>query len=370
MIRFATFNAALFREEAGQLIADLSTPAEAQARAVAEIIQRLRPHVLLLNEFDYDEAGRAAELLQENYLAVAQNGAQSLRYPYHFSAPSNTGIDSGFDLDRDGVRGGPGDAFGYGLFPGQYGMLLLSQYAIEETAVRTFQHFLWKDMPGALLPEHYTPLERAILRLASKSYWDVPLRLGEETVHILASHPTPPVVNNSANELRARNYDEIRFWADYIDPARNSYFYDDKGQRGGLATGARFVIAGDQNADPHDGGSLRGAARQLTEHPLINNSVVPRSAGGAEQAALQGLANTLHKGDPAQDTADFGDGSEEAFALAPGNLRVDYVLPGKNLRILDCGVFWPETADPLFRLVGVDPFPASDHRLVWVDVAL
>ncbi len=120
----------------------------------------------------------------------------------------------------------------------------------------------------------------------------------------------------------------------------------------------------------NDGSSLPGAARQLTEHPLINNSIVPRSAGGAEQAALQGLANTLHKGDPGHDTADFSDGSAEDFASAPGNLRVDYVLPSKDLAILACGVFWPETADPLFALVGVDPFPGSDHRLVWVDVGL
>ena len=137
-----------------------------------------------------------------------------------------------------------------------------------------------------------------------------------------------------------------------------------------MQAGAHFVIAGDQNADPNDGGSVRGAARQLTEHPLINNSATPGSAGGAEQAALQGLANTLHKGNPAHDTADFGDGSEEDFQTAPGNLRVDYVLPSKNLSIRDCGVFWPETPDPLFALVGVDPFPASDHRLVWVNVCV
>ncbi|HEX6261461.1 MAG TPA: endonuclease/exonuclease/phosphatase family protein, partial [Actinomycetota bacterium] len=39
-VRFATFNASLNRNFEGQLIADLSTPANAQARTVAEIIQR------------------------------------------------------------------------------------------------------------------------------------------------------------------------------------------------------------------------------------------------------------------------------------------------------------------------------------------
>ena len=89
-------------------------------------------------------------------------------------------------------------------------------------------------------------------------------------------------------------------------------------------------------------------------------SPVPRAKGGVEQALLQGGANDEHIGDPRFDTAD----------TEPGNLRVDYVLPSKNLRIADAGVFWPLTSDPLFRLVGTFPFPSSDHRLVWVDVRI
>ena len=37
-------------------------------------------------------------------------------------------------------------------------------------------------------------------------------------------------------------------------------------------------------------------------------------------------------------------------------------------QVLDGAVFWPLDSDPLFRLVGVFPFPSSDHRLVWVDL--
>ena len=53
-VRFATFNASLNRSNAGEVITDLSTPDNEQAKAVAEIIQRNNPDVLLLNEFDYD----------------------------------------------------------------------------------------------------------------------------------------------------------------------------------------------------------------------------------------------------------------------------------------------------------------------------
>ncbi|HEX6195255.1 MAG TPA: endonuclease/exonuclease/phosphatase family protein [Jiangellaceae bacterium] len=370
-VRFATFNASLNRATEGELVADLSNPDDMQAQAVAEIIQRTRPDVVLINEFDFDAAGAAVELFQDNYLSVSQNGAAPIDYQYTFVAPSNTGIPSGFDLNNDGTIGGPDDAFGFGFFPGQFGMAVFSTYPIVESEVRTFQKFLWKDMPGALLPDDpatpepadwYSPEELAEFRLSSKSHWDVPIRVSGRDVHLLVSHPTPPVFDGPEDRNGTRNFDEIRFWADYVTPGRTSgYIYDDDGRRGGLRPGAAFVIAGDLNADPLDGDSIPGAAQQLLEHPRVNTSVTPDSEGAVEQAELQGGANETHLSDPRFDTADFSD-------TAPGNLRVDYVLPSKRLRIADAGVFWPRSDDPLFDLVGTFPFPSSDHRLVWVDV--
>jgi hypothetical protein len=389
-VRFATFNASLNRFNAGDLIADLSTPDNAQAQAVAEIIQRTRPDVLLINEFDYDGQGgpndsMAALLFQENYLSVSHNGAEPIEYPYRFVAPSNTGIPSGFDLDNFGGVGGPNDAFGFGFFPGQYGMVVYSMYPIADDEVRTFQLFLWKDMPGALLPDDpntpepadwYSPEELDIFRLSSKSHWDVPIQIDGKTVHFLTSHPTPPVFDDPPTYPAGvdfngrRNYDEIRFWADYIIPSRSGYIYDDNGHSGGLPPGAMFVIAGDQNSDPLDGDSIPGSAQLLLDHPLVNAKVTPSSEGAVEQAELQDAANDLHVGDSAVDTADFADayGPPPDFGGASGNLRADYVLPRKNLRIVDAAVFWPLSTDPLFRLVGTYPFPSSDHRLVWIDV--
>lgn len=371
-VRFATFNASLNRNFAGQLVSDLSTPNNVQAKTVAEIIQRTRPDVLLINEFDFVENGVAAELFQDNYLSISQNGADPIQYDYYFVAPSNTGIPSGFDFNNNGVIGGPDDAYGFGFFPGQFGMVVYSKYPINHDGIRTFQTFLWKDMPGALLPDDpttpapadwYSPAELDVFRLSSKSHWDVPIQVGDEVVHFLVSHPTPPVFDGLEDRNGKRNFDEIRFWADYITPAKNGYIYDDNGQYGGLETGSLFVIAGDQNSDPLDGDSIPGAIQQLVEHPLVNTKVTPSSEGGTEQSALQGRANLTHKSDPAFDTADFSDS-------APGNLRADYVLPRKNLQITDAAVFWPKSNDPLFRLVGVFPFPSSDHRLVWIDVRI
>jgi hypothetical protein len=371
-VRFATFNASLNRNAAGQLISDLSTPANAQAATIAEIIQRTRPDVLLINEFDYDEGHEALELFQTNYLSVPHNGAEAIAYPYRFTAPSNTGVPSGFDLNNNGVVSGGDDALGFGAFPGQFGMAVYSMYPIDLEKVRTFQHFLWKDMPGALLPDDagtaaskdwYSAEELAILPLSSKSHWDLPIEIGNKVVHFLVSHPTPPVFDGAEDRNGKRNFDEIRFWADYIAPSTSRYIYDDDRNRGGLKPGALFVIAGDQNSDPFDGDSIPGAVQQLIEHSRINARSAPTSEGAVEQAALQGGANATHESDPRFDTADFADGT-------PGNLRADYVLPSKQIRIEDSGVFWPLMPDPLFSLVGLFPFPSSDHRLVWIDVQI
>jgi hypothetical protein len=368
--RFATFNASLNRFNAGDLATELSAPGSAQPDVIAEIIQRVRPDVLLINEFDYDAGNVALNGFHDNYLMVAHGTAAPISYPYRFAAPSNTGIPSGFDLDNSGgPPGGPGDAFGFGFFPGQFGMAVYSMHPIDFANIRTFQNFLWKDMPGALLPEDppgtpwYSPAELDVFRLSSKSHWDVPIEIGNGVVHFLASHPTPPVFDGPEDRNGTRNFDEIRFWADYVHPGRSGYIYDDNGNPGGLAADALFVIAGDQNSDPLDGDSIPGAIQQLLDNPKVNTKVTPSSPGAVEQDALQGGANLTHVSDPAFDTADFSD-------FAPGNLRADYVLPRKNMKITDAGVFWPLSTDPLFSLVGTFQFPSSDHRLVWIDVEL
>ena len=223
-VRFATFNASLNRGAAGQLVADLSTPNNAQAATVAEIVQRVRPDVLLINEFDFAPA--AVGLFQQNYLSVPHNGAAPIVYPYTYIAPSNTGIPSGKDLNNAGgvvtTPGAPGygdDSFGFGAFPGQFGMVVYSRYPIDPLGVRTFQLFKWKDMPGNLIPQpFYSPDEVEILRLSSKSHWDLPIRIEGKTVHFLVSHPTPPVFDGPEDRNGRRNFDEIRFWADYITP--------------------------------------------------------------------------------------------------------------------------------------------------------
>jgi hypothetical protein len=359
VFRAMTFNLEDVRTE------DLLDPDNPRLLKAASIIHELSPDVLLLNELAYDQPG--APGYQED-AAPGQNGKRFVDYflapqgtsikgrPHlryrAFMAPSNTGLASGFDLNRDDQvqeeplsRGYGEDSLGYGTFPGQYGMALLVWDAIEilEEKIRTFRLLPWREMPGALLPQDpetgepwYSDEALARLRLSSKSHWDVPVRLPDGTViHLLCSHPTPPAFDGPEGRNKRRNHDEIRFWADYLDGA--SYIVDDDGKPGGLPEGALFVILGDLNADPKGGASLDNPiGRFLLDHPRVQGDVAPR----ASDAGLGAFPDL----DP-HDTSTWGH-------------RVDYVLPSLNLRALRSGIWRPESPDDAI----------SDHFPVWVDL--
>jgi len=363
-LRVATYNTSLYSDDAGGLIRRLER-GDAGARKIATVLQRVRPDLVLLNEFDYDDSGRAADLFQRDYLEVPQTGGgDPLRYPYRYLAPVNTGVPSGLDLDRNGAVGGSGrergnDAWGFGMHPGQYGMLVLSRYPIDAAAVRTFRLLKWSALPGARRPMNpatgaawYPDAIWAQLRLSSKSHWDVPVRTPQGVVHLLASHPTPPVFDGAEDRNGARNYDEIRLWAEYLTPGAKPWLCDDQGRCGSLPAGAQFVIAGDLNADPVDGDSVSGAIMQLLRHPRIDAGFVPRSPGARARAAAYRLPR---KGDIASHTGDFGAKS--------GTLRLDYLLPSRDLAIVDGAVYWPPPGSPDTAIAD-----GSDHHLVWLDL--
>jgi hypothetical protein len=403
-VRVATFNLALFGRASGAILERLNRGNDPQACALAEIIQRSRPQILVLNEIDYDAEGTVLAAFCDKYLAVPQNVSQSaapaepIAFLHRMAFASNTGEHSGLDLDKNGdvdatlgSRNYAGDCYGYGIYPGEYAFAVLSQYPIDKAAVRQFRKILWKDMPGAQLPDDaatpapgdwYSPEILAAFRLSSKNHCDVPLDVNGRVVHLLLSHPTPPVFDGPEDRNGRRNHDELRFWTDYIadspplkEGARGgtpdaapsnesgaSYFTDDAGEPGGLPPGSSFIILGDLNGDAFDGAGKEGIASLLAA-PRILKYPMPTSRGAAEAARLQGGANASHVGPHDQDTEDAAD------EPGPGNLHLDYILPSSDLRVAASGVFWPESTDPLAALVaGAERPTSSDHRLVWIDL--
>jgi hypothetical protein len=340
-LRIATYNLEDVRSD------ELASGDDTRLAGIAATLQRVRPDVLFVNELAFDAAGDNAQRFADAYLAISQGDGLA---PLHYAAvmrPSNTGLPSGLDLDNArGVVGTPGpgygeDCWGYGDFPGQYALAVLvrSDLVVRADAIRTFQHFKWSALPGAKRPHSpsgeswYSDAEWAALRLSSKTHMDVPVELPDGSLlHLLASHPTPPAFDGAEDRNGARNHDEIRFWAEYIADA--DFLVDDDGVQGGLPEGARFVIAGDLNADPDEGDSLGDPiGRWLLDNPAVNATFTPRVS--AESDASFGRATDD------DDTASFG-------------LRVDYVLPSADLTITDGAVERVRAS--------------SDHALVWLDV--
>ncbi|MBQ4810909.1 endonuclease/exonuclease/phosphatase family protein [Pseudoalteromonas luteoviolacea] len=320
-----------------------------QINNIAQIIQRTRPDVILLNEFDYiADPKQGIELFKKAYLEVPQNGFASIEYPYVYLAPVNTGVKTHLSGKASRLT-----HFGFGKYPGQYGMVLLSRYPIDTNQVRTFQNFLWKDMPNNLMPvddkggSWFGEQAHEIMRLSSKSHWDIPVNVCDKQINVLASHPTPPVFDGPEDRNGRRNHDEIRLWKDYISDLGNGYLYDDKGQRGGISNQS-FVILGDLNASAVDGDAHPNAINQLLKHKRINSYAAPESLGGKfnKPENVNGSTHTAHWG-----------------------MRADYVLPSADLTVLNSGVFWPKEGSEGAELVA-NRGASSDHRLVWVDIKL
>ncbi|MEL7347740.1 MAG: endonuclease/exonuclease/phosphatase family protein [Pseudomonadota bacterium] len=351
-IRVAQYNAALSRAGAGVLIGDLAEGDE-QIDGVVAVIAAVQPDVLLLNEIDRDPGGEAVAAL------IARLAAAGVDLPHHVQPISNTGRPSGHDIDGDGEALGPADAWGYGTFPGQYAMAVLSRYPLSD--LRTWRLFPWSAMPAANRPRQPdgTPLHSeatwAALRLSSKTHLAVTAETPAGPMVLVAAHPTPPVFDGPADRNGRRNADEIRLLQAILEGP--DWLVDDEGAPGGVEEAA-YVVAGDLNADPADGDARREGLMMLLEGALVQDPA-PRSDGGSAAATAQGGANLSHQGDPALDTSDWRD------EPGPGNLRVDYVLPAPDLTVTGAGVYWPAPGEP-----GARAAAASDHRLVWVDVTL
>ncbi len=357
-VRIALFN---IRELSATKIAEVDAAGAGmnpQLRAAAEIIKEIRPDILVLNEVDhdYDALGQpltaAARAFAAAYLAT---GNDPIDYLYAYAEPNNTGMLSGVDLNGDGLvadaerqgsREHGDDSFGFGVYPGQYSMAVLSAHPLISGESRTFQTLLWSDQPGNHLPEgFYSEDALAVLRLSSKSHQDVPLAVDGHRLRLFLSHPTPPVFDGEEDRNGRRNFDEIMLWRQYIDGEPG--LVDDLGGTGGYQAGVPFVIVGDLNAAEGDPAVYDevSAIDQLLRHTAL-------------QDPAEWLVSDGAPADQSRATTEFGGRGR----------RIDYVLPSRGIEILDGGVYWPAVdADPDGNARAL---LASDHRLVWLDLLL
>ena len=330
----AVFHTNLARKGPGLLLRDIRGNRDPQVQAVVAVIAHAAPDILLLLDVDYDHDLITLAALRD---AVARAG---VLYPHIHALAPNRGLSTGLDLDGDGRTGSARDAQGYAEFAGQGGMAILSRYPVRADRVQDHSALLWRDLPGALLtlPDGQpllTPQAMAVQRLSTTGHWTVPITIGEQDLHLLAFHATPPVFDGPEDHNGRRNHDEARFWSLYLD--------------GRLAPPpqGRFVLIGDSNMDPVDSEGRPDAMKALLADPRLQDPQ-PESAGGR-------LADGGGRGDPALHTASWP-------APGPSGLRVDLVLPSADLTVLSAAVLWPEPGSPFADTVQA----ASHHRLVSV----
>lgn len=373
-----------------------------QMRNIAAIIQKNRPDVLLLTEFNNDGEGKdmtALNNFQKNYLSVPQSlnsvdGGdllEPIHYPFVDNYPTNTGLLPTANLDF-GNNGGaapslPNDAYGFGFYHGHYGFALMSKYEIDKANTRSFQTFKWKDLPGEEVPRIPADCDTTTLptgmscgdpwfneaewnefRLSSKNHVDAPIIIptpsGNRVIHALMSHPTPPISDKVALHNHYRNGAENKLWVHYLNGEAS--LTDDQGNAGGF-TGEDFVLMGDLNADTEfSSGQNYGIRDLMLFHPLVNHQVsapVGKYAPTSEGARMEDNS----KGHPYPETRTSTFGS-----------RVDYAVPSQTLNVVDAGVYWQAEGEPGRLLFndprvgkrGTDKEISSDHRFVWVTVRL
>ncbi|EEW26896.1 endonuclease/exonuclease/phosphatase family protein [Rhodobacter ferrooxidans] len=315
------------------MLRDILKGDDPQIAAAVQVVTALDADVLVLTAVDYD-----LDLVALSAFAdlLAQAGAP---YPYRFALRPNTGRATGLDLDGNGFPGDARDAQGYGRFAGEAGMAVLSRLPIDTASARDFSGFLWRDLPGALLPDPFPGAE--IQRLSTTGHWEVPVTLPDgRNLALLVWYATPPIFDGPEDRNGRRNHDEAAFWARLIDGALPF-----------PAPATPFILLGDANLDPVDGDGLTAGIAGLLAHPALQDPG-PRGTSGRVDPGQQG--------DAALDTADY------TADAGPGGLRVDYILPSVDLTVTGSGVLWPPESDPLAATLAA----ASRHRPVWVEINL
>ncbi|MEO1138294.1 MAG: endonuclease/exonuclease/phosphatase family protein [Pseudomonadota bacterium] len=337
-VRVATYNTELSRKGPGLLLRDIRSETDEQVEAAARVIAYSTPDVILLQGVDYDHDLVTLRAFRDRI------DAHGWYFAHVFAARPNSGLATGVDLDGDGRLGAPRDAQGYGEFAGQGGMAIMSRYPIRSEALRDHSARLWHEMPDALLTQSdgtpvLTDAAMKVQRLSTVGHWDVPVEIEGRSVRLLAFHASPPVFDGPEDRNGRRNHDEIVFWQHVMDGLY------------GPPPQSSFVVLGDANLDPIDGDGRKSAIHRLLDDSRLIDPE-PRKPGPVAQGPG-------HVGDPALDTVAWPEPD-------PGSLRVSYVLPSADLRVLESGIFDPPADAGLKGLVS----KASRHRLVWVDLQI
>ena len=303
VLRLGVWHEALSRDGPGLLLRDLQKGVP-ELVAMADLVRIAAPDILVLTKMDFDASGLAARAFADTISPDA--------YPFLMSLRSNEGVPTGVDLDGDRRGHEPEDAQGYGWFPGQGALAVLSRVPIRQGAAVSYNDILWKELPGT----HMDPSDPGydVQRLSSGGHWSVPLDLGfaEEgqsaTLWVLVGHSGPPVFDGPEDRNGRRNLDELQLWSQILDG------------RHGPAPGAHMVFMANTNLDPNAGEGYRDAMLDFLD-------------SGRFQDPFPDLPTAYWE------------------TLEP--MRVSYLLPSTTLELLDVKR-WPRGEGMTHHLLTID----------------
>ena len=328
-LRIVTYAAPFSRAGPGLLLRDLLAGDDPQLEAALDHLRILSADVIVLTSFDFDHDLLA---LREVARQLARDGpGPGADYQHIFSILPNAGMATGLDLDGNGRRGEARDAQGYGRFAGEGGLAVLSRWPVD--LVADYSVAVWAELPFATLPtwpdgRPFPSAEvRAVQRLSSTGHWHLAVAHPAGRFDLLVWSATPPAFDGPEGLNILRNQDETLFW-----PALWATWQGEV---------APFVLVGNANLDPVDGGGRHQAMAGLLAHPLLQDP-------GPRQTAVP-LPRLPHQtGPPALANAHW-----EGI----GALRVSYILPSAGWELRGAGL----------RVTRVDD-PAGPHYPVWVDL--
>ena len=194
-----------------------------QLQAVRNILLRLRPELLSLNEVQYDLPGvpdssfvTSGENLNKLSAQFGMAGAASVFYPANTGALSEPRPDGTYVVSSPTAeeRQLYSDPLNFGMFPAQYSTGLLSLKPVGR--VKEYSQILWSQVSPTLDLSQFNdgngqPLPEDML-LFDKNFTHVEIQFQGKPLHVIVFHSVPAFhFGNDKSPNYQRNKDQLRF---------------------------------------------------------------------------------------------------------------------------------------------------------------
>jgi len=275
-LRVATIQANLTGDTADGLEEKLMGGTNSQAAQVADSLSAADADVVVLTNMDAEQG--AVDTFKNLYLNNIADDRTDVDYPYSYLAVGSKGLQSGADLNADGVIGSAEDAWGQGAFEEQGSIVVLSKYPVDEGKITAVSKLKWQQVENDQL--HHTGLSgvlAASIPVMSTGLWDIPIDYRGQQVHVVATQTEPEGRNREFSQ--ARHADELKVISDYV--AGKDYVHTDSdGHAEGLG-GEKFVVAGALDLQDSSADRLEPFLQGLAREDALNDGgsyLVPDSS--------------------------------------------------------------------------------------------